>query len=97
MEKGRLEETMKELQKYANTHLFVEGYSGNCRDSENKRVIKAARGLGIPILKSSDYHGMPMKDNKLGYEIGHSEYKTLMKAIKNRLKYIRASIQGKAQ
>jgi predicted metal-dependent phosphoesterase TrpH len=89
MEKLPLEETMEELQTYANDRLFVEGYSGNCSDRENKRVAQVARQLGIPMLKSSDFHGLPMKDNKLGYILRHPEYKTIMKTIKKTLNGIR--------
>lgn len=97
MERVPLEETMKDLQTYAHGHLFVEGYSGNCTDRENERVVRVARHFGIPTLKSSDFHGLPMKDNNLGYALSHPEYKTIMKEIKRHLKEIRASIQGKGR
>jgi hypothetical protein len=97
MESAPLEATIVELNKYAGQHLFIEGYSGNCSERENKLVTKYARAFGMPVLHSSDFHGGQMKENTLGYTLRHPEYKTVMKAVRNSLKDIRASKPGKAQ
>jgi hypothetical protein len=41
--------TVKESQQVGGTHLLLNAERGYCHDSEIKRIVKAAAGLGIAL------------------------------------------------